>query len=258
MWPPANSLEMSAEPPGLALASVDLEGLEQADLSPWFNPFLAYFAREADRCGGEVRVLRNSGRIEALTITDPVEHIASVFSRSPEVVEACVRARGSFGMYSDLLVEPSAEVFDIFTARLRGDQPPYRFRHPVRPVSREDAPEVRELMREVNGPLNERWLDGLPTPSEVGFLSEVNGRPAGVGWMTKVGVHARLHSLSVRVPYRRMGLGTDLLLARLLWAGRAGARDVLCEISRTNLASQAIATQGGLKPAGEIYFHRPV
>ena len=244
--------------PAVAPSSDDLKDLDRADLSPWFNPFLRYFSVEVERCGGEVRLVRNAQTLEALVVSDPVEGVASVFSRSRALTESWVRARGRYGVFSDFQFEPSTEVLDIFTGDLAAGPPPHRFRHSVRPISSEDVPSVRDLMQEVNGPSNTRWFDGLPTATEAGFLAEFDGRLAGAGWVSKVGAHARLHSLSVRAPYRRIGLGTDLLFARLIWARRAGASAALSEISQDNRASQAIAVRAGMRPVGQIYFHRPL
>ena len=66
-----------------------------------------------------------------------------------------------------------------------------------------------------------------------------------------------MHSLAVRPMYRHLGLGTDLLFARLLWARAAGARSVLSEIADQNLPSRAVAEAGGMRRVGEIFFYPP-
>ena len=203
-------------------------------------------------------MLREDGSVAGLLISDPVERVATVFSRSRPTAEAAVRGRGPYGMYSDFSFDPTADPFDIFRTTLDDPRPSPRFRHALRPFTGEDVPAVVELIREVYGVVNESWFVGLPSGSEAGFVAEVEGRVAGVGWVTRIGTHARLHSLTVRVPYRRRGLGTDLLLARLLWAEQAGAREVLSEIAEDNVGSQAVAVRGGMRRVGRIYFHRPL
>lgn len=240
-----------------SLAGRDDAELEASDLSPWFNPFLAYFARDTRRCGGEVRLLRTADELRGLVIADPAERVATVFTRSPEVAADAVRDRGPLGMFSDFPVEPGADPFDIFGRRFSETALAFRFSHRVRALVPQDLPSVRELMREVYRVVNDRWFDGLPNRFEMGFVAEVDGRLAGVGWVTHVGEHARLHSLTVRVPFRRMGVGSDLLRARLWWAHRNGAREVLSEIARANTDSQAIAERSGMRRVGAIYFHRP-
>ncbi len=235
----------------------NLSTLDRADLSPWFNPFLHQFAQDAHRCGGEVRVVVANGQVSALTVSDPVERVGTVFTRSRRTAEFFVEARGLTGMYADFSFDPSAEVFDIFVANALDGLPSYRFRHSIRPYSAEDLPAALDLMTEVHGAVNERWFEGLPSRTEVGYLAEVNGRVAGIAWVSSSGSNARLHSLTVRAPYRRLHLGTDLLFARLLWAEHTGARQVLSEIARANVASQAIAGQAGMRRAGQIFFHRP-
>jgi GNAT superfamily N-acetyltransferase len=236
----------------------EVDGLDRADLSSWFNPFLSYFARETQRCGGEVRVIREEGTVVGLVVSDPVERVASVFTRSRSIAETVVRGRGPYGMYSDFSFDVPADPYDILVTSLDADRPSHRFRHFIRPFSNGDLPAVLDLMREVYGAVYERWFDGLPTASEAGFVAEVDGRLAGVAWISRVGAHGRLHSLTVRAPYRRTGLGTDLLFARLLWARQAGAWDVLSEISEQNVGSQAIAARGGMRRTGQIYFHPPL
>lgn len=232
--------------------------LDEADLSPWFNPFLSHIARETRRCGGEVRVFREGGKVVGLTVSDPAERVATVFTRSRSIAETAVRGRGPYGMYSDFSFDAAAEPFAIFSTSLEGPPPPHRFRHRVRPFSSDDIPGVIDLMREVYGAVNERWFVGLPTNSEAGFVAEVNARLAGVAWLSRVGVYGRFYSLTVRAPYRRLGLGTDLLFARLLWARQAGVESVISEIAEENVGSQAVAALGGMRRVGEIYFHRPL
>ena len=246
-----------SEPATPAVVGRDDAELETTDLSPWFNPFLSYFARDTRRSGGEVRLLRTAEEVRGLVIADPAERVATVFTRSSEVAADAVDARGPLGMFSDFPVEPGADPFDIFERRLNETALSFRFGHAVRAVVPEDLPSVRELMHEVYRVVNDRWFDGLPNRFEMGFVAEVDGRLAGIGWVTQVGEHARLHSLTVRVPFRRMGVGSDLLRARLWWAHRNGARRVLSEIARANTDSQAIAERGGMRRIGTIYFHRP-
>jgi GNAT superfamily N-acetyltransferase len=248
---------MTVLPSAMDVPSLEGDELDRADLSPWFNPFLSHIARETRRCGGEVRVFREEGTVAGLTVSDPVERAATVFTRSRSIAEAAVRGRGTYGMYSDFSFGPPADPFAIFSTSLDDQSPSHRFRHRIRPFSKEDVPSVTDLMREVYGAVNERWFVGLPTASEAGFIAEVDGRLAGVAWVSRVGAHARLHSLTVRAPYRRMGLGTDLLFARLLWAREAGAGTVISEIAEDNVGSQAVAARGGMRRVGQVYFHRP-
>ncbi|MFZ1023748.1 MAG: GNAT family N-acetyltransferase [Thermoplasmata archaeon] len=241
--------------PGVTLA--DLAGLEVADLSPWFNPYLRRFAEDAERCGGSVQITREDGAVTGLLVSDPDERVSSIFTRSRELAASCVQNRSTDGMYSDFAFEATAEPFDIYVLSTRGPLSEYRFHHPVRSLRSNDLPAVVDLMREVYGLVNPRWFEGVPRSTEAGFVSEIDGRVAGVGWISTVGRFARLHSLTVRAPYRNLGLGSDLLRARLLWAEQAGVTEVLSEISRLNAASQALAVRSGMRRVGEIYLYRP-
>ena len=236
----------------------DPAGLGSADLSPWFNPFLGHFVRETLRAGGRVACIRHDAAIVGLTLEDPAENLLSIFTRAPGLAWDRLRSRGVAAAYADHRFEGPAEVFGIYRGRVEQEDRPPPFRHRVRPVREADLPGVAELLREVQGAADDRWFQGLLATPEAGFLIEVGDRIAGVAWVAVVGRHARLHSLAVRPIFRHLGLGHDLLEARLLWARRAGATEVLSEIADRNAASRAVAEAAGLHWAGEIYLYPPL
>ncbi|MGA8664270.1 MAG: GNAT family N-acetyltransferase [Thermoplasmata archaeon] len=234
-----------------------IAGLDTADLSPWFNPFLPHFVRETLRCGGEVWCAHDAAGLTGLLLHDPAANITSVFTRDRSLAEERVRNRGGRPAYSDFRFGGPSETYGIYTGNLERPLPAHPFHHTVRPIRGEDLAAVAELMREVEGNVDDRWFRGVQGGAEAGFLIEVGPRLAGVGWVAVVADHARMHSLAVRPMYRHLGLGTDLLFARLLWARAAGARSVLSEIADQNLPSRAVAEAGGMRRVGEIFFYPP-
>jgi len=248
---------MGEEDSGWVPADGDVPGLSSADLSPWFNPFLPRIVRESHRGGGEVRILRDGPEIRALAVSDPAERVTSLFTRSRPISERLVAERGSAGMFADFSFDPSAETYDVLRVVVKEDGPPYRFRHPIRTVASDDLGSVIELLRQVYGGVNERWFREPPVGVEQGFLCELSGRVAGVGWVAVDGAHARLQSLTVSPPYRGLGVATDLVAARLLWAQRMGATEVLSEIAHDNVPSQLAARRLGFTQVGELYYYPP-
>jgi GNAT superfamily N-acetyltransferase len=235
----------------------ELDGLPTSDLSDWFNPFLPYFIDETLRGSGTVRVDRSGGSVRAIVLDDPVERTTSVFTRSPEFAAWFAGQRGDRGFYSSVRLPLPLETFGIYVAAPESPEPGHRYRHAVRRAAPADLPQVLGLLREVYGSADEHWFEGLDRSRESCFIAEVGGRLAGAGWVSVVGAHARLHSLAVRASARRLGLGTDLLFARLEWARGHGARNVLSEIADANAGSRAVAARGGMVRAGEIYLYPP-
>jgi GNAT superfamily N-acetyltransferase len=239
------------------IATGDVDALVRADLSPSFGPFVAHFALEASRGGGAALGVREGAAWVGLLLTDPVERVASILTRSRPLAEAVVRRRRDWAVYSEFVFSAPRETYDVFAGAVPspGAIPP--FRHAVRRATERDFPAIFELTREVYGLANERWFHGLENVREAGFLVEVDGRTAGAGWLSWVPGHARLHSLAVRPPYRHIGIGTDLVFARLMWAGDVGARRVISEISERNETSRALASRAGMAPAGAVHLYPP-
>ncbi len=250
--PPDRSAE--TEP----LAREEFPLLDSFGLSDRFDPFLPKFAREALDSGGRVRAVRSPGGIAAVLLVDAEEHVASVFTRSPALAERLFGELPEAAVYSEHPLRAPREVFGIFGTSLEPPPPVHSFRHAVRSAAPPDAESVRELLREVYGTVNDRWLRHASFEAEPCFVVEVGDRIAGAAWVSVAGGLARFHSLTVRPGYRRLGVGADLLFARLLWAREAGLREAFSEISERNPVSRYLAESGGMLRVGEISLYSRV
>jgi len=203
-----------------------------------------------------VWVAREAGNPVGLVLHDPRESVASIFTRSAELAERLFRQCRESQVYSELDLKAPRERFRIYAAHITPGEPDHRFRHRIRVAEDRDLAAVKRLLKELYGELNERWFSGAIGLEETGFIAEMGGALAGVAFASVIGAHGRLHSLAVRPGYRGMGIGLDLLFARRIWAQRAGARDLLSEISEHNLPSQKVAERGGMRPVGQIFLYR--
>ncbi len=252
-------------PPPVARVSVRAMGLPKEvdelvlpDLSDEFGPFLPYFMRETLRAAGEVLLARVGPEVKGVYLHDPIERTASIFTRSVEVAAALYVLRDHVSVFSELPLGPPRERYDVFSLPLPGPTPTPPFRHPVRAALEEDRASLLDLMNGVYERFNAGWLGTSPNGSEKCFVVEAGGRMAGAAWVSRVGDRGRLHSLSVSPRYRRLGIGSDLWRARVLWAARVGVRHMISEIPEQNTASRAIARRGGMRPTGLTFrYDRP-
>ena len=227
-------------------------------LSDFFEPLLPHFARETLRSGGEVRVRPGGdGSVRALYLFHPVEREASVFTRDPSIAEEFRQHRPGVALYSDFRLVADGFALRVYSGRLEEVDPGHRFSHPVRLAAPSEAAEIAALLRNVDGPVDERWIATATPGVEDCLAVDGPGELAGLGWVTRVEAQGRLHSLAVRPRYRRAGIGTDLFFARIEWLRRSGARSVVTEIAEENAGSRAIAEAGGLRAIGRIYRTTP-
>jgi GNAT superfamily N-acetyltransferase len=231
----------------------EVDALPIGDLSDFFNPFLRRFSRDALSAGGEVFVSPAHGESRGLYTVDPVERVAAIFTREREIAETFFVLHDNLSVYSDFPLASAAETFDVLALEVPNWSPTHRFAHPVRMATAEDRPRLLQLLSELYGRIEESWLQAMPRDDEPCFVVEVGSELAGAGWASVVDGHARLHTLSVRPTYRRLGIGADLWHARILWSREVGAESVICEISTRNLPSRRIALSGGMRPVGRIY-----
>ena len=235
----------------------EVAALRWAPLSEWFDPFLPLFAKDALRTGGTVEVAEQEGLVRGLSLVGSSEGVGSGFTRTRRVAERYLERMEPSGLYLEEPWRPGGEPVEVFAADLRDWTSEERLRNPVRIARPEDLPRIRLLMRGELGPGLDRWIATLPRPEETAFLSEAAGQVVGVSWLSRVGPFARGHSFLVHPRFRGLGIGTDLLTARMLWLRRTGARQVVSEIYDGNVASRTAAERAGMALVGRMYHFRP-
>ncbi len=256
---PASSFERSWDDLGLRVLSGpdDVDRLRWTSLSDWFDPFLPLFARDALRTGGSVEVAEEEGAVRGLRLFGSSEGVGSGFTRERRIAERFLERMDEVGLYLEEPWRPGGQPIEVFAADLRDWAARERLRNPVRLGQREDLGGIRLLMRAELGPGVDPWLATLPRPEETAFLCEIDGRIVGVSWLSRVGPFARGHSFVVHPRFRGLGIGTDLLTARMLWLERTGARWVVSEIYDGNAASRKAAERAGMARVGEMFHFRP-
>jgi sarcosine oxidase subunit beta len=235
----------------------DIGGLRWAPLSEWFDPFLPLFARDALRTGGSVEVAEADGVVVGLCLRGSSEGVGSGFTRHRRVAERYLAAMEPGGLYLEAPWEAGAEPVEVFAADLRDGEPSGVLRNPVRLGQPSDLPSIGALLRAELGAGVDSWLATLPRTEETAFVCEREGRVVGVSWLSRVGPFARGHSFVVHPRYRGLGIGTDLLAARMLWLRRTGGRSVVSEIYDGNAASRIAAERAGMALVDRMYHFRP-
>ncbi len=223
-------------------------------LSPGYAPFLPGLIAEAVRAGAGVFLVPGRATIRALVVDDPVESTASVFTAEAEVAAELVRAHRGW-TFSEHAIDRPRERFDLYARDPLGDDLPGGYRHRVDRLGPEHDLAARTLVREAYPHANDRYFATARGGSAAGFGVWVNGTLAGAGWATAAGSTARLHGLTVRPGFRHIGVGADLVRARLEWGRWSGAARAFSEISERNAASRAIAERLGMRPDGCVYLY---
>ena len=244
------------EPLDLATAA---DRLAPADLSDRYGPFLPNLAVQALRAGGRasVAVDREAASVVGVLLTDPADATASVFTRSPAIAARLRAEAPTLAVYADHPLDGPSDRFVVGEADPAA-VPPHRFRHPVRLASSADLTSVARLLGEAYGPAAERWVGVASADGERCVVAELRGAVVGAGWVLLCGGRARLHTLYVRPEFRRLGVATDLVAARLLLAARAGVRRAFSEVAERNTGSALASERAGLRPVGEIRLYAPL
>ncbi|MCL5068107.1 MAG: GNAT family N-acetyltransferase [Thaumarchaeota archaeon] len=223
----------------------------------FFEPYLEYHVKEILEIGGEAYVSRTSeGAISGIFIYDDFEKTGTIFTRSREVFDYFYDLKPFDFLFAELKTEHQSEVYDIHTIDLENlPAIVHRFSHEISMAQTSQIDELEQFMVSTNSRLNKRWVKVAFKNCNCCFIVRLGNEIAGVGWLSLVNRVGRLHSLYVKPQFRRIGIGEDILYARLLWLKSMRARSAFSEISRLNSSSSRIAMKGNMMVSGQIYLY---
>lgn len=236
------------------ISDTSLPNLELRKGLSFFDPYLEYFVRQTLRVGGEARVAKGpDGAVSGLFIYDRVEKTGTVFTKSRSDFGHFYALRPFNTLFAELNTEHESDPFDIFTISLQNHILDHRFRHEVATAQQYNMPEIERFMISANPGINRQWVRVAFEDGEMCFVVRLDGEIAGAGWVSATNRVGRLHSLFVRPQFRGIGIGEDILFARLFWLRSRGALSAFSEISCGNVPSSRVAVKGGMVASGRIF-----
>jgi ribosomal protein S18 acetylase RimI-like enzyme len=220
----------------------------------FFESYLPYYVKEILDIGGEAYVSRTSnGSISGIFIYDDSEKAGTIFTRSRQIFDYFYDLRPLNFLFAELMTEHQRETYDIYTVDIDGIDFDHRFSHEISVAEEGQSSEIEQFMASTHVGINPRWVNVALRGGDKCFLVRLGSEVAGLGWLSIVNSVGRLHSLFVKPQFRRMGIGEDILFARLLWLKSKRAHSAFSEISRNNSPSSRIAMRGQMKASGQIF-----
>jgi len=221
----------------------------------FFDPILQHEAKEAIEVGGEVLVSQNSkGEKNGLFIYDTYEATGTIFTKSREAFDRFYELKPSSYIFSELdIAEHPKEVWNIW--QLDVDRAPltHRFKHHV--SMDYDVGEIERFMAFAQPETNPRWVSIALKNGDKCFVVKIGNRIVGIAWMTIVGSVARSHGLYVEPQFRKKGIMTDNLQARLIYLKSKRVQILVNEIAESNVESSGHAAKAGERIVGKIFLY---
>jgi len=220
----------------------------------FFEPYLSYNLREILEIGGEIYTARNQeGSLTGIFIYDGHEKGGTIYTKSREVFDYFYALKPFYFLFSEMQTELENEIYDIYNVNLDNLAYAHRFSYEISAASNEQADEIEYFMALTHPRINKRWVHVALKNGDRCFIVKLDDEIAGLGWVSLVNGVGRLHSLFVQSQFRRMGIGEDILNARLLWLKSNRAHSAFCEISRYNVASAGNVIKAHMSVSGQIY-----
>ena len=220
----------------------------------FFVPYLNYHVKEILEIGGEAYVSRTSeGNISGIFIYDDFEKGGTIYTKSREVFDYFYGLKKFNFLFSEMKTELENENYDIYTIDFEHLALSHRFSYEISTVNKDNVDVIEQFMSSTHPGINKKWVRVALNNGERCYIVRLDNEIAGLGWVSLVSGVGRLHSLYVKPQYRRMGIGEDILNARLLWLKSNDARSVFTEISRYNIPSSNNVMKAQMKVSGHVF-----
>jgi len=219
-----------------------------------FEPYLRYFIREVLEIGGEAYASRTSeGNASGIFIYDDFEKGGTVFTRSREVFDYFYGLKPFNFLFAELRTELESEIYDIYTIDLENHDVVHWFSNEISMADEGQIGEIERFMVLAHPGMNRRWIRVALKNGDKCFVVRLGSEIAGLGWVSFVNSIGRIHSLFVKPQFRRLGIGEDILYARLLWLKSKHARSAFSEISSCNSPSVRIELKAQMEVCGQVF-----
>ncbi len=129
----------------------------------------------------------------------------------------------------------------------------YRFKHLV--SLDQDVKEIEEFMMLTQPETNKKWVSVALNNGDKCFVVKMANRIVGIAWMSIVDGIARSHSVYVEPQFRRRGIMSDILQARLLYLKSRHVRTLINEVAESNTASTSHVAKAGEKIVGKLFLY---
>jgi len=221
----------------------------------FFDPILRHEVKEALEAGGEAFISQNSeGDKNGLFIYDNYEATGTIFTKSREVFDHFYELKTSSYIFSELEVaEHPKEAWNIWQLDVDKASLDHRFKHHV--SIDYDVREIERFMAATQPETNRQWIGVALKNGDKCFVVKIANRIVGIAWMTIAGGVARSHGLYVEPQFRRMGIMTDNLQARLIYLKSRRVHTLINEIAESNIASSGHAAKVGERIVGKIFLY---
>jgi GNAT superfamily N-acetyltransferase len=220
----------------------------------FFEPYLQYFVGEVLEIGGEAYVSRASeDKISGLFIYDDFEKSGTVFTRSKEVFDYFYGLKPFNFLFAELKTEVESEVYNIHSINLENHDIAHRFSHEISMAVDEQTSEIERFMVLAHPEINRKWTRTALKNGDKCFTVRLDGEIAGLGWASLVNCIGRLHSLFVNPQFRNLGIGEDILYARLMYLKSKHACLAFSEIHQENSPCSRIASKAQMTVCGQVY-----
>ena len=220
----------------------------------FFDAHLQYYVQEMLAIGGEAYISKSSdGEVSGLLIYDDYERSGTIFSRSREAFDYFYELKPFDTLFAEIRTEHKSETYDIHSIDFEKSSIDHEFSNEISIVGRGQRDEIRQLIGLTHPGTNKNWVNVSLDYGDQCFTVRLQDEIAGLGWVSESNRVGRLHSLFVKPQFRGLGIGQDIVFARLIWLRSKGVRSAFSEISRENLASSRIAINAKMKVSGQVF-----
>jgi ribosomal protein S18 acetylase RimI-like enzyme len=167
--------------------------------------------------GGIAEIAFNDDKLlDCVYIFDTVEKIGTVFTNSRSILNHYIEQASDCFLFCELKEDIENEPFSILELDIFSSVLIHSFSNVVSLLGLSDTTEIKNAINPIFRGMNLRLVESALRNGDRCFASMSGKEIMGLGWCSIEEKVGHLISLGVKLRYRKAGIGTYLLYARLL------------------------------------------
>ena len=224
----------------------------------YFQEFLGKYVRQCFNAGGTVYYsLNRRNEITGILIMNEEEGEGAIFVNETESLSVLASRAGNIAMFSEINLPIRGDKYLIMESDLSETSNLTSFGNSVEILKKS---ELSNLMDCINAIYPRTRVNSIKTSLDDGdicFVVRAGESIVGFAFVSISGNIGRLPLFGVLPEFRGLGIGSDLVRARILFLRQIGLKKVFSEIKESNSESMRISQKFGFRKAGVIWLYFP-
>ncbi len=245
------------------LRCIQIKDIESISTYEWlelsfFQNFLKKYVIQGILSGSTVLYSINSkDQVTGIFIYSQEEREGAIFAKDVESFSLLAPHGRNVSIFSELKLPIKGDRYLIMEGDISVGSDVQSCGNLIEVLQISDLPDLMECVKSVYSFAQSSSVRASLQDGDICFIARINNHIAGFAFLSIANHDGRFPLIGVLQEYHGLGIGNDLMRARMSFLKKMGVRRVFSEIEEHNVRSLELSKKFGFKPVGQLWLYGP-